>query len=73
MKKKKRFEIRLTDTDFKIIEKKAEILGMTMTDYIRQIAVNKQVKGFKLTDLNLPEAQCRGQMSIADIIKEPTM
>lgn len=69
MKKKKRFEIRLTDTDFKIIEKKAEILGMTMTDYIRQIAVNKQVRGFRLADLNLPETQCKGQMTLADIIK----
>lgn len=69
MKKKKRFEIRLTDTDFKIIEKKAEILGMTMTDYIRQIAVNKQVRGFRLADLNLPETQCEGQMTLADIIK----
>ena len=67
MKKTKRFEIRLAETDYKIIERKAELLGVTMTEYIRQTTLNKHVKGFRFADLNLPETQCKGQMSLEDI------
>lgn len=68
MKKTKRFEIRLTDTEYRIIEKKAEMLDMPMAEYIRQTSVNKKVVGFKLSDLNLPEEQCKGQLSLLDVI-----
>lgn len=68
MRKTKRFEIRLSEKDYKIVAKKAELSNMTMTEYVRQAVVNKQVKGFKLTDLNLPELQCEGQMNILDMI-----
>ena len=68
MRKTRHLDIRLNDNEYKIINKKAELLGMTMSEYVRQIALNKQVKGFKMADLNLPETQCKGQMSITDMI-----
>ena len=48
--------------------KKAELLDITMSEYVRQIALKKQVKGFKITDLNLPEEQCKGQLNLLDMI-----
>lgn len=68
MKKTITFKLRMSEMDYKIISKKAELLDVSIAEYMRQTATNKQVKGFKLADLNLPETQCKGQMSIADMI-----
>lgn len=68
MRKTRHLDIRLNDAEYKIISKKAELLDMTMSEYVRRIALSKQVKGFKMADINLPEIQCKGQMSLADML-----
>ena len=68
MRKTRHLDIRLNDVEYKIISKKAELLDITMSEYVRQIALKKQVKGFKITDLNLPEEQCKGQLNLLDMI-----
>ncbi len=68
MRKTRHLDIRLNDIEYKIISKKAELLDITMSEYVRQIALKKQVKGFKITDLNLPEEQCKGQLNLLDMI-----
>lgn len=68
MKKEKRIEIRVSELEYKIIQKKAEMLDTGISEYIRQAAVNKKVNGFKVADLNLPEEQCKGQLRFEDVL-----
>lgn len=65
--KTKTVPIRMSEKDFAIISKKAELSDMTVSEYIRTTALNKQVAGFKMADINAPQEQLRGQLSISDL------
>ena len=51
MKKDKNIIIRVSEKELAIISKKAELLDMSVSEYIRQASINKQVKGFKSVDV----------------------
>lgn len=68
MKKTIQLNLRMTAKDYKIIAKKAELSDMTVSEYLRQAATGKQVKGFKLADVLLPEEQIKGQMELQDLL-----
>lgn len=51
MNKERRINMRMSERDYEIIRKKAELLDMTISEYIRVSAVFKPVKGFKLSDI----------------------
>lgn len=68
MRKTRHLDIRLNNIEYKIISKKSELTDMSMSEYVRQIALRKQVKGFRMADLNLPEEQCKGQMTLEGVI-----
>lgn len=38
-----RVEFRLSDDEFQIIKKKADVLNMTVSDYVRHVSVNAMV------------------------------
>lgn len=66
MKKTKRFELVLSELDYKIIKKKAEILDISVAEYLRQAGTNKYVKGFKMSELN--DINIKGQMEISNFL-----
>lgn len=68
MRKTRHLDIRLNNIEYKIISKKSELADMSMSEYVRQIALKKHVKGFKMADLNLPEEQCKGQLTLEDVL-----
>ncbi len=68
MNKDKNLRIRMTQNDYKIIARKAELLDLTVSEYLRQAAIGKQVKGFKLADIQMPQEQCKGQMELSDLL-----
>lgn len=68
MKKDVIYKLRMSETERKILKRKAELLNTTVADLLRQSALNKRVEGFRMSDLNITEEQCKGQMSFADII-----
>lgn len=68
MKKTVVFNIRMSSRDYKIIAKKAELCDMNVSEYLRQAGTGKQVKGFKMSDLDIPETQCKGQLELADLL-----
>lgn len=67
MKKTRRFELRLSENDYKIIARKAEILNISMGEYLRQAGINKQVKGYKKSDLDETVIRCKGQLTLKDL------
>lgn len=46
--KDKYLQIRLSETEYKIIEEKARLMNTTKSDFLRQAAISKPVKGFDL-------------------------
>ncbi len=68
MKKDIIYKLRMSETERKILKRKAELLNTTVADLLRQSALNKRVEGFRMSDLNLPEEQCRGQLNLLDMI-----
>lgn len=67
-KASKQLNIRLTEEDFKIITHKAELSEMNVSEYIRACACNKQVKGFKKSDVLKPNDVLPGQRSIEEYL-----
>lgn len=67
MKKTRRIDLRLSNKDFAIIQQKAKVSDMTISEYIRTAALNKKVPGYKFADIKLDE-QIPGQTSITDLI-----
>lgn len=66
MKKTKRFELVLSELDYKIIKKKAEILDISIAEYLRQTGTNKYVKGFKMSELN--DINIKGQITLDELL-----
>ena len=66
MKKTKRFELVLSELDYKIIKKKAEILDISLAEYLRQAGTNKYVKGFKMSELN--DINIKGQITLDELL-----
>lgn len=56
MKKDKSILIRVSEKDLAIISKKADLLGLSVSEYVRQASLNKQVKGFKSAEVFEGEA-----------------
>lgn len=69
MKKTITFKLRMSELDYNIIKRKSEILDISIAEYLRQAGINKQVKGFKLSDINKPDQQIAGQLEITDCLK----
>lgn len=59
---------RISKTEAQIIKKKAELLNISVSEYIRQTCLNKHVKGFSTSDINKQDEQIKGQLNISDII-----
>lgn len=68
MKKTKRFELVLSELDYNIIKRKAELLDISIAELLRQSATGKQVKGFRMSDIQKPEQQVKGQMEISNFL-----
>lgn len=51
MKKDKSVLIRVSEKELAIISKKADLLGLSVSEYVRQASINKQVKGFKSSEV----------------------
>lgn len=66
MNKEKRVAVRMTEKDYAIIAKKAELSDMTVSEYIRVSAILRRVDGFKLQELDQDNTPIPGQMEIAD-------
>ncbi len=66
MKRTKRFELRLSENEYKIISKKAEILNISIGEYLRQAGANKYVKGFKMSELN--DINIKGQITLDELL-----
>ena len=46
MKKDKYLQIRLNEEEYNLISKKAELLNISMSDFVRQAVKDKKVKGY---------------------------
>lgn len=66
MNKEKRINIRLTEKDYAIIARKAELLDVSVSEYIRVSALTRRVDGFKLQELAQDNTPIPGQMEIVD-------
>lgn len=50
MKKNKRIEIRISESELEVLKEKAELSGLNSSDYLRQLAITGKVKRYKKTD-----------------------
>lgn len=50
MHKTKNVVVRMSELDYQTIKEKAETLQMSVSEYIRNSAVNRQIKGVKAND-----------------------
>lgn len=57
--------VRMTERDYDIISRKAEILQMSVSEYVRTSATNRVVKGFKFAEVKVDE-DLVGQLKIID-------
>lgn len=73
MYKNKRVIVRMSDLDYATISKKAELLQMSVSEYMRTSSTGRTVKGYKAPDnaqQQEQEQQIAGQMDIKDLIPE---
>lgn len=56
--------LRMTENDYKVIRRKAELLGCSVSDYIVASALGRRVKGYSAKDVDLGVP---GQMGLDDI------
>ena len=68
MRKTITFKLRMSELDYNIIKRKSELLDISIAELLRQSAINKQVKGFKMADIQKPEQQVKGQMEISNFL-----
>lgn len=69
--KSNRIIIRLNDIDLAIIKKKAELLQMSVSEYLRTAGTQRKVDGFNKSIVCAQEdVQIDGQMSIQDFQKK---
>lgn len=66
MRKTITFKLRMSELDYNIIKRKSELLDISIAELLRQSAINKQVKGFRMSDIQKPEQQ--GQMEISNFL-----
>lgn len=50
MKKNKRIEIRINEGELEVLKEKAELSGLSLSDYLRQLAIKWKVKRRKKID-----------------------
>lgn len=68
MRKTITFKLRMSELDYNIIKRKSELLDISIAELLRQSAINKQVKGFRMSDIQKPEQQVKGQMEISNFL-----
>lgn len=68
MKKTITFKLRMSELDYNIIKRKAELLDISVAELLRKSATAKQVKGFRMADIQKPEQQVKGQMEISNFL-----
>ncbi len=66
MRKTITFKLRMSELDYNIIKRKSELLDISIAELLRQSAINKQVKGFRMSDIQKPEQQ--GKMEISNFL-----
>lgn len=64
-RKSKSFTIRLSEEDMRMIKAKADILGISMAEFIVSACAGKRVPGYKKPEPVISE-DLPGQMGIAD-------
>lgn len=62
-KKVRQVQFRVTKREYRLICAKAEFLGLSVSDYLRESVINRRLKGFKF-DEQTPVHE--GQMTIDD-------
>jgi len=67
VKKDKTFLIRMSEKDFEIIQKKAELEDVSISEFMRVASVNKRVPGFSKELLKNRKEQLPGQYDISDL------
>ena len=69
-KKNITLKFRLSEQDYRIINKKADLLNLSISEYLRLAGTSKQVKGFKMMDIQKldPKQQVKGQMEISNFL-----
>lgn len=69
MIKNKRIDVRLTDKDYLVIAKKAELCGMTVSEFVRESALNRKVAGYKANMVQSSTEPIKGQQVLAVVEK----
>lgn len=66
--KSKTFPVRMSEEDFLIISAKADLEGVSISEFLRSSAINKRVDGFSKKKATADiDAPLQGQMNISDL------
>lgn len=66
--KSKTFPVRMSEEDFAIISTKADMEGLSISEFMRSCAINKRVDGFSKKKATADiDAPLQGQMNISDL------